>query len=48
MESFAASWFFISNPGHNEPLNNHEKDVKIQQENEVYICDFGVLKAHCD
>lgn len=47
-ESFAASWLLISNPGHNEPLNNHEKDVKIQKENEGCVCDFAALKAHCE
>lgn len=36
----------VSNTGCNEPLNNHEKDVKIQKENEVCICDFGALKTH--
>lgn len=42
------SWLFISNTGHNAPLNNHENDVKIQKENEACICDFRALKAHWD
>lgn len=44
MESFAASWLF-------QTLDIMSlyiiiRNLKIQKENEVCICDFGALKTH--